>query len=321
MTFSNKLPNFFIIGVVKGGTTSLYNYLSQHPDIYLPPIKETNHFSKSDIRKEDFLKTYSLDVEIDLDKYIRLGMKEVVHIAHVNNEEHYKALFSKVENQRAIGEISNSYMICPSSASSIFEFNPSAKIIVMLRNPIQRAWSQYLMNIREAKSCHESFIQELKSDDSCEKKGWGVNHQYLELGKYAEQLQRYVDLFGREQILVLFHEDYKEDTAGTMSEICSFLEIDASFQFDTSQKSNISSLPRFGFLNKVLIESGILQGLKKQVPRSLRRKFNTLLYTSKDLPKLSPDQKDWLRTYYMKEVNALTSFLSYDVTDKWIEFK
>ena len=105
-----KKPDFFVIGVVKGGSTSLYHYLDQHPEVYLPPIKETNHFAKADIHPEDFLPEYALDVKLDLDAYIKKGMPEKIHIAHVNSDEHYFALYDKVEGEKTLGDVSNSYM-------------------------------------------------------------------------------------------------------------------------------------------------------------------------------------------------------------------
>lgn len=314
-------PNFFVIGVVKGGTTSLHNYLAQHPDVYLPPIKETNHFARKDIQPEHFLKGYAQDVKIDLDAYINSGMKEPIHIAHVNEDRHYEALFSKVRTEKAIGEISNSYMICPSAASEIHAFNPRAKILVMMRNPIRRAWSQYLMNLREAKSDAQDFIKEIQEDHASTLKGWGVNHQYLELGKYSGQLKRYIHLFGKENVLPLFFEDFKSYPEASLKQICSFLNIDEDFSFDFSEKSNTSSLPRNVVLNKILVESGIISTAKRLTPKKLRQKMASVLYTDKNMPELSEEDSDWLRDYYMDEVRNLSELLGVDVVSKWPQFK
>lgn len=320
MTTKQQMPNFFVVGVVKGGTTSLYHYLAQHPDVYLPPIKETNHFAAADISEKDFLKGYAQDVNIDLDKYIKGGMKETVHIAHVNEDRHYQALFSKVKGEKAIGEISNSYMICSSSANAIHEFNPDSKILVVLRNPIRRAWSQFLMNLREAKSDAGKFVQELENDHSQSPKGWGINHQYLELGKYSEQLQRYIDLFGKERVMPIFFEDYKKEPKETLRSVCQFLEIDESFEFDFSEKSNASALPRNVGLNKFLVQSGILSAAKKLTPKPLRQKLAGALYSDKNMPTLQAGDEQWLRDYYQKEVEQLSDLLGIDITKKWPVF-
>jgi hypothetical protein len=316
-----KKPNFFVIGVVKGGTTSLYHYLAQHPEVYLPPIKETNHFAARDISEKDFLKTYAQDVKIDLDKYIRGGMKETIHIAHVNEDRHYAALFSNVSNESAVGEISNSYMICPSSAQAIYDFNPDARILVVLRNPIRRAWSQYLMNLREAKSDDSNFIQEMEKDHAQNPKGWGVNHQYLELGKYAKQLKRYFNLFGKDRVMPIFFEDYKKKPGEVLSEMCRFLNIDDTFEFDFSEKSNASALPRNAGLNRFLVNTGIMSTAKRLTPKPLRQKLAGALYSDKNMPELKESDGEWLREYYQKEVDRLSELLEMDVSSKWPQFK
>lgn len=317
-----KGPNFFVIGVVKGGTTSLYHYLAQHPQVYLPPVKETNHFAAADIREEDFLPEYATDVRIDLDAYIKRGMPEQVHIAHVNRADHYAALFSRVNGEKAVGEISNSYMVCPSAAAAIHTFNPEAKAIAVLRNPVSRAWSQYLMNLREAKTRSPHFVDEVFSDAESAVTGWGANHQYLELGKYAEQLKRFIDLFGRDRVKAVFFEEYKAAPQKTMAELCSFLEIDPDFAFDFSTESNKASLPRNAALNSLLVKSGAVKFAKGMTPKRLRSKLAGVLYSDKNIPEIRPEDRKVLRDFYADEVAALSRLLK---TDKpytlWKDFK
>jgi hypothetical protein len=310
-----------VIGVVKGGTTSLYNYLSQHPQVFLPSIKETNHFAKADIDPKNFDSTYARDVDIDLDKYLNSGSTETIHIAHVNDPEHYQALFERVKDEKAIGEISNSYMICPSAAAAIHEYNRNAKIVVILRNPIYRAWSQFLMNLREAKVSVSDFIQEVRGDHDRQIKGWGVNHQYLELGNYARQLKQYIDLFGRENVLVLIHDDYRKDPEHTLNKLSGFLGIDTNFTFDFSERSNTSSLPKFAGLNKFLVRTGLFHFLKNSVSRSTRQKVKNLFYSNKSMPELQRSERDWLVECYREEVKELSELLQKDMSAKWIEFK
>ena len=315
-------PNFFVVGVVKGGTTSLYHYLDQHPEVYLPPVKETNHFAAADIRPEHFLPEYATDVRIDLDAYIANGMKQQVHIAHVNDEKHYKALFSRANGAKAVGEISNSYMICPSAALAIHEFNPEAKIIVVLRNPISRVWSQYLMNLREAKTANRAFADEIFADAEADPKGWGVNHQYLELGNYASQLARYFELFGRERVKIVFFEEYKASPGDVMRELCTFLEIDPDFAFDFSVKSNKASLPRSASLNTLLVKSGAVKFAKSITPKPLRARLANVLYSNKNMPSLGDADRSTLQSYYADEVAALCRLLESDKPLRlWKAFK
>ena len=161
-----KSPNFFVVGVVKGGTTSIYNYLSQHPDVYLTPIKETNHFSDNDMLHEHFEKQYKIDSGLDIKSYLAKENKGQLHIAHVRDREDYLSLYDNVDHQKARGEVCNSYMLCPSASSEIHSAFPRSKIIVMLREPVKRMYSQYLMNVREAKVLNRSFREEIEHDKS-----------------------------------------------------------------------------------------------------------------------------------------------------------
>lgn len=317
---SPVIPNFFVVGVVKGGTTSLYHYLEQHPDIYLPPVKETNHFARGDIRDDLFLPEYRFDVDIDLDKYIAGGMKEQIHIAHVNDPEHYRALFSRRASEKAVGEISNSYMICPSAAKAIHNFNPQARIIVVLRNPIYRAWSQFLMNRRESKTQNVDFLSEVKQDAAAKDQGWGVSHQYLSLGHYASQLKPYIELFGRDKVLPLLFETYTRDPQRELDKICSFLGVSTGFNFDVGLQKNAASLPRFAKVNKFLVQSGAVRTAKRLVPKSARGAFAALMYSNKQLPKINPAEIEFLREYYQNEVAALSELTGLNVSEAWPEF-
>lgn len=318
---SSRGTDFFVIGVVKGGTTSLYDYLNQHPEIYLPPIKEINHFSDKDIDHASFLPGYAQDVDLDLERYFDKGMPEMIHIAHVRSEKDYARLYSPAGPEQIKGDISNSYMICPSSAGAIHSYNPNARIIVVLRNPIRRVWSQYLMNLREAKTNREDLLSELESDSKAVKTGWGANHQYLELGKYAEQLQRYYELFSAEQIHVVLFEEYVTGPQAELGKICKFLGVHEVFQFDTESKKNAASLPRNKALNQALVQSGIMSGAKKLVPRRFRQGLAKVLYSDKDLPEMSAEESDHLRSYYAEEVQKTGHLIKRDLGALWKEFE
>ena len=198
-SMKEKDPNFFVVGVVKGGTTSIYNYLSQHPDVYLTSIKETNHFSDEDMRYEHFEKQYKIDSGLDIKAYLAKESKDLVHIAHVREWSDYLKLYEDVDHEKARGEVCNSYMLCPSASNQIYSAIPKAKIIVILREPVKRMYSQYLMNLREAKVLNRSFREEIEYDRSKDLNGWGVSHNYFALGHYSEQLKTLFRSFWKRQ--------------------------------------------------------------------------------------------------------------------------
>ena len=110
---------FFVVGAVNAATTAFYHLLSQHPEIYMSPIKEPNFFAQSDLEPHLYVDQYRRSVSFNLDKYLRSSMQKTVHIADVKTWEDYRSLFKNVPVEIAIGEGSNSYLFCPSSAELI----------------------------------------------------------------------------------------------------------------------------------------------------------------------------------------------------------
>lgn len=310
-------PNFFIVGCVKGGTTSMHHYLGQHPDIYLTPIKETNYFSRKDIDAKNFREDYAVDIKINLKKYFEDRPLKPVHIAHINETKDYLELFSESKNEKILGEICNSYLICPSTAEEIQRSCPDAKIAMVLRNPVDRAFSQYLMNIKEAKSINSSFIEEIEKDDKNEKKGWGVSHQYLELGLYYQQVKKYVDLFPKEQIKIIFYDDYRVSPKKILDELCDFLNIDNKFDFDVSLNLNEKGAPNFKYFNYLLTRLGVVKMVKPLFSKEMKRRLFSVLFSQKKLPKIQQAERDFLIDYYKKDISQLSKLIKKDL-NAWL---
>lgn len=314
----SKGPNFFVIGVAKGGTTSLHRYLGQHPEVYLTPIKETNHFALTDIDETHLHPVYRRDIKLNMDEYVKKGMKEPIHIAHVKERSHYQALYSKVTSETAIGEISNSYIISPSAVSAIHQAHPDARIIVMLRNPVLRAWSHYLMNIREGKTTQPDFISKCLIDQESKHTGWGINHQYLALGAYAEQMKRVFEVFDKKQVKWVLYEDFARDPSRILVELAQFLEIEAGFDFEVSQRSNEAGVPVSQALNRALVQSGVLHGLKSLASPKQRAWAKKLIYKGgKSLPEITVKEQAFLEEHYREDVRALSSLLHFNFNAFW----
>lgn len=310
-------PDFLVVGVVKGGTTALYNLLDRHPGIYLPPIKETNFFSRADMHPADFSREYALDAALDVGRYIRSGMKEVVHLAQVNDPAHYAALYAPARPGQVLGEICPSYAVAPTAAAAIHAANPSASIIFMLRDPVERAWSQYIMNLREGKTMEKDFLREVEQDGAQAKQGWGINHQYLALGMYADQVERYRKLFPREQVHVLLHEQFKDDPSGTVRRVLAAVGADNEVQLDLSGRYNEAAVPRNAVLNRLLVRSGAISTVKAMVPRKMRGGFKELLYSRKHMPELPLGQARALWAYYSADVERLSNMIGTDLMRWW----
>jgi hypothetical protein len=311
-------PNFFLIGTVKGGTTSLHRYLDQHPDIYLSPIKEVNFFSKDDIHPEHFSRDYRHDVNIDLKAYLQSDMQHPIHIAHVTDEKEYLQLFRNVKNEKAIGEMSLSYMLYPSAPRAIAARYPKARIMAMLRNPADRAFSQYIMNLGQGKTLEKNFLKEILEDDQRDPKGWGINHQYLFIGHYYQQLKRYYDLFPSHQIKVFLFDDYAANPDKVVSEMFEFLEVDPHFKADTSEKANEGGVPKWKWINYMLHQWGWINWAKQKLPRSWRAPFKKWMYSKGDKkPGMTQEERAFLVNYYREDILQLEKLINRDLS-KWL---
>lgn len=311
MTDSVYHPNFFLIGTVKGGTTSLHRYLSQHPEVYLSPIKEVNYFSKDDIDPRLFAKDYRHDISVNLEKYFKGGMSYPIHIAHITDEKDYLQLFSKAEGAKAIGEMSLSYMLYEHAPQALYKTYPKAKLIAMLRNPAERAFSQYLMNLKQGKILEKDFVKEVFRDDQAPVKGWGANHQYLMIGKYYEQLKRYYALFPTEQIKIFIYDDYIANPKKIIREMFEFLGVSPEIEINMQEKSNEGGVPKMKYVNYILNQWGLISWAKNSLPHSWRSPFKKWMYKTdkNELPVMTDNERQILVDYYTIDILQLEKLI------------
>jgi hypothetical protein len=210
------LPNFLIIGAAKSGTTSLYQYLRQHPEIFMSEVKETNWFAYEGQRDSRY---------------------------SVRTAQEYERLFDGVTVERAVGEASPQYMKSTVAADRIAARLPGVRLVAILRNPIDRAYSGYLHSLREAK--------ERRSVDEAMRPG----SRYVDQGLYYLQLSRYFERFDRGRINVLLYDDLAADPSVVMRSLYEFLGVDGAFAVDVSTRHNAGAIPRLPILNWMLSKS------------------------------------------------------------------
>ncbi|NPA51292.1 MAG: sulfotransferase [Aquificae bacterium] len=304
-----KKPNFFVVGAAKAGTTSIYNYLKPHPQVYVSPIKEPNFFS-TDINPEKFRKNYKKEIEKDYDKYFKYG--EESHLTFIRDLNDYLKLFEKVSTEKAIGEFSTSYLYSKVAAQNIKDFNPDAKIIIVLRNPIERAFSHYLMDLKIGYT-NLSFWEAIQRDINSKEKEWGITHLYLELGLYYKQVKRYLNTFDKSQVKIFLFEELK-NTEEFVKALYRFLEIDGNLHFpDTSKVYNKSKVPKYKNLYFWASNLGIIRFSQKIFPTGLKKSIKNILFSSENLPKLSVKEKEFLKEYYKKDIENLSNLIDKDL--------
>ena len=172
------MPNFFIVGAQKAGTTSLYYYLKQHPQIYMSPRKEPHFFE---------------GMHWDFYRPGRMALP-------VTDLADYQALFEGVTDEKAIGEASASYLYSPKAPTLIKRSIPYARLIAILRNPADRAYSNFLHCVRAGRESIVDFAEALRVEEGRIKGNWGPLWHYKQKGFYYAQVKRYLDTFGRDPV-------------------------------------------------------------------------------------------------------------------------
>jgi hypothetical protein len=281
-------PNFFIVGAPKCGTTALYKYLESHPQVFLSDPKEVNFFSKKELEEQSL---YYQDFK-------------------PKSENEYLNLFKNVDTQHEIiGEASVSYLYYPEVAGRIHSFNPDSKIVILLRDPVARAWSHYLMDKRLG-LVKKELMEIFKSGEAIDKLNF---QQYFLLGNYATQVEKYLDLFGKKNVKIFFTEELKSNRNNTIQKLYRFLGIQ-NFELTEDIKHNAYKEPKGFFLKKLYSMSFIRKNIKKVIPQSILKRGIEFFFNSTP-PTLNNPDKILLKKYYYDDICELEKLLTKDLTE------
>lgn len=295
------LPNFIVIGAAKSGTTALYRYLRQHPEIYMSDRKEPHHFSYTEVTKNTN------------------GPSDYIRSAITDFQE-YEHLFDKVKDEKAVGEASPTYIYVPGTAERIFEKIPDARLVAILRNPADRAHSAFMHLIRDARETVSDFTDALALEEERIKNNWGPIYHYMHAGFYHEQLTRFYKVFPADRIKVFVYDDFVRSPLQVMRELYQFLEVDDSFVPDMSSKPNVSGKPRNKSWQKVMdtifAKPNLIRSVSRVLfPESLRWQVTSYL-RNKNLERenLSEKHRDMLIQVFREDILKLQELLNRDLS-------
>lgn len=299
----SRLPNFLIVGAARAGTTSLYEYIRQHPQVFLPHNKEPMFFAFKG-QKPSFSGP---------------GDDKEINLKSVDSIKAYKQLFEGVQDEAAVGEASALYLYSPVAAERIRHHVPDAKIIVILRNPVERAYSSFLYTIRDRREVVSDFSKALEMEEERIGKGWEHIWHYRAMGYYNEQLQRYYSCFDESQIKVFLYEDLRENPRALLKEVFAFLDVDPDFEPDFSLQYNQGGVPKMALLNKFLTKPSRLKAwLKPMMPLPIVRMYTELKHNNLEKPPLDPAVKELLIDQYRPDIEALSLRLRRDLSS-WMK--
>lgn len=232
------LPSFMIIGAAKAGTTSLYNYFKAHPEVFMSEVKEPNYFSLEGGRP-------NLKGPLEPERVFNL-----LHRKTVTDRDAYERLFA-AGGAKAIGEASPRYLYSAKAAAAIREACGPIRLIAILREPFARAWSHFEMNRRRGLEPIADFAAALEAEPGRIAEGYEWDWHYLAVGRYAEQLERYVERFGKENLLVLLYEDLAAEPGQTLERAFRFIGVDEAFRPDLEKRHHQARTPGRGPLARL----------------------------------------------------------------------
>ncbi len=298
---NNKLPNFLIVGAAKCGTSSLHNYLNQHPDIFMPTFTPEG----LKVKEPRFL------IKDKVQKRLPKG---------IWNYQDYKSLFDDVTHQKAIGESTVLYLYYYREAIKNIKkyLGDNVKIIIMLRNPIDRAYSAYLFASRTSQE-NQNFKDALVNSRIRFNKDDTISPMilYKELGLYFDMVKSYMRSFSN--VHVVIYDDFIKQTNIEVQRVFDFLNVN-NYQINTNKIINAGGKKwDSGIMKNLLMGDNFLKnGIKILFPQNLRTFFKqelTKLFTSK-AKNMSNSIKKELLQYYKKDIQSLEKLINKDLS-KW----
>jgi len=300
---ARRVPDFFIVGQHKSGTTALYEMLRRHPQIYMPDVKEPRFFA-SDLR--DLLQPAGGSAPETLEAYL--------------------SLFDAAEDGQRIGEASPSYLRSRTAASAIASAQPAARIIAILREPASFLRSLHLHLLQEGVETHKDLRTAVLNEEVV-RAGRRVR-RYTDHLDYVEQLRRYHAVFPQDQVLVIIYEDFRADNEATLRRVLRFLEVDASGPLETLEANPTVSLrsPLLASASRRLLAG---RGPLSRAATGLARRLTTARIRQRVLHPLRrrmlladpppPDETFMLelRRRFKGEVVALSEYLGRDLVSQW----
>jgi hypothetical protein len=302
----NRMPNFFIVGAARSGTTSLEQYFRSHPQIYIAPQKEMHFFTAN-----QFPSRFKGPGDDHLNRKI------------VRDEAQYSQFFANAAGKKAIGEASAFYLSSPGTAEQIAQTVPNAKIIIILREPVARAYSAYMLLRRDNRETL-GFAESLSLEEERKQKDFEPMWRYKELSLYYQQVKRYLDVFGTQQVKVLLYDELFSHPESVLRDVFTFLGVKADVVIDTSVRYNTGGVPNaprlYTLLNTFINnQSPLGKRIKSLVPLQQRVMWGSKVLEKivQPLPMASQMHAQThaqLKAYFAEDVGNLEELLHRDLS-------
>ncbi len=293
MKFVEIWPNLFIAGAPKAATTSLYELLRKIPGIYMSEEKEPAFFCRKTVPDNHYGKP-------------------------IRNKKDYLALFEKVKDEKIIGEASVWYLSDPDSSNLIYQTLPHAKILISLRDPVERVFSHYFFQINK-NLLNISFHEQIKKEMNC-----GLDYSIprigLEAGIYSEDVKRFLNIFGKNQVKIIIFEEFIQNKEKTLEEILKFLGLNYKVNRLDDKVYNPYSPPRGPISERIRKSDTLFQIAKRIIPKFVRKSMvEKFLIGERIKPKIDSEDRKTLINYYKSDVKNLKKILGRELP--WPNFQ
>jgi len=273
-------PNFFIVGAPRAGTTSLYEYLRRVPGIYMSPVKEPHYFAP--------------DI---MERYLGRPRLPFARDSKVRSQAKYLNLFKNVKDEIAVGEASASYLSDPEAPGRIKEVVPEARIIMILRDPVERVYSHYLLDA--GNGWQRAPFEEAARMDI-----------YLEPSLYAKQVQRDLDVFGPDHVKILIFEEFIQNPRKTVSEVLKFLGVNAEPPAIVGEVFNSFTIPRRPFIGRIMRNRPVRIAMRLLIDPRTRKIIRRQVFGKKaNKPPMTEKTRRFLEDVFRGDVLDLEQIL------------
>lgn len=297
------MPEFLVIGAAKSGTTSVDRYLAEHPAIFMSPVKEPGFFA------------------FEGDKMQFSGPRDAWMLETVRTTwPRYLELFEAAQSYHHVGETSPVYLYDEDAPSRIKTRLPEAKLIALLRNPVDRALSQFRFMIQCEREPESNLMDALLDEDRRVEAGWEWGWHYRRLGFYGQQMERYYALFDADQIHVELYDDLIANAEAVMQRIFHFLDVDISFQPNVQQLHNATRLDTSRRFSRFLNRTGLRAAARAVTTRRFRRWAHArpFMRTESDVfAAMDAETRRFLRGHFRTDIQHLEDLIGRDL-DHWL---
>ncbi|MDA0215634.1 MAG: sulfotransferase [Cyanobacteria bacterium] len=282
-------PNFLVIGASRSGTTTIHSALEAHPQILVPAEKSPNYFTAEDLRALP-------------NSEALIAMKGHT----IQSSDQYQRIFIGSNNFLIRGEVSPVYLQSVYTPGRVYRELPDARIIAILRNPIDRAYAHYLGRRRDGLDKRINFADTIAEELAQPTAKPLAFNNYLAIGRYAHYLKPWYNYFSKEKILILFFDDFLVDPQAELARLYSFLGANSGVPQPPVEKKNVSGIPTQPLLRALWTSSvGVRGSLRPYLPKRLRDIVGRLFLRQLERPPLPEGLRPRMADYYSSDIREL----------------